>query len=103
MALCDELKFLTGYERLIDSWMVMAKKKTDKSLVPEKFEEQVRKIKLEINTDRAEESIRQAVQKVQYWYRQGMIRKIRLNTKAKRSFPIFRFLILWPCRLRHSS
>ena len=47
----------------------------------------VRKVKLEINTEKVEDSIRQAVEKVQYWYRQGMIRKIRLKYKGEAILP----------------
>ena len=47
----------------------------------------VRKVMLEINTNRVEESISQAVDKIQYWYRQGMIRKIRLKYKGKPILP----------------
>jgi tetratricopeptide (TPR) repeat protein len=46
-----------------------------------------KKIKLEINTDRLEESIRQAVDKVQYWYGQGMIHKVRLKYRGKAILP----------------
>ncbi|HET6266075.1 MAG TPA: tetratricopeptide repeat protein [Acidobacteriota bacterium] len=47
----------------------------------------VRKVMLEINTNRVEESISQAVDQIQYWYRQGMIRKIRLKYKGKPILP----------------
>lgn len=47
----------------------------------------VRKVNLEINTEKIEDSIRQAVEKVQYWYRQGMIRKIRLKYKGEAILP----------------
>ncbi len=47
----------------------------------------IRKVKLEINTDRVEESIRQAVDKVQYWYSQGMIHKVRLKYRGKAILP----------------
>lgn len=47
----------------------------------------IKKIKLEINTDKLEESIRQVVEKVQYWYSQGMIHKIRLKYRGKAILP----------------
>ncbi|HEY7161691.1 MAG TPA: hypothetical protein VH815_10550, partial [Acidobacteriota bacterium] len=59
----------------------MAKKKVQKAL-PVKVKP-IKKVKLEINTDRIEESIRQAVDKVQYWYSQGMIHKVRLKYRGK--------------------
>lgn len=63
----------------------MAKKKVQKAL-PVKVK-RIRKVKLEINTDRIEESIRQAVDKVQYWYSQGMINKVRLKYRGKAILP----------------
>jgi tetratricopeptide (TPR) repeat protein len=62
----------------------MAKKKVSLVHVPEK---PVKKVKLEVNTERVEESIRQAVEKIQYWYRQGMLHKIRLKYKGKAILP----------------
>lgn len=47
----------------------------------------IRKVKLEINSDRIEESIRQAVERMQYWYRQGMIHKVRLKYRGKAVLP----------------
>jgi tetratricopeptide (TPR) repeat protein len=47
----------------------------------------VKKITLEINTNRVEENIRQVVEKVQYWYQQGLIRKVRLKYKGKAILP----------------
>lgn len=47
----------------------------------------IKKVTLEINTNRIEESISQAVEKIQYWYRQGMIHKIRLKYKGKAILP----------------
>jgi tetratricopeptide (TPR) repeat protein len=47
----------------------------------------VKKVTLEINTNRAEESIRQAVERVQYWYKQGIINKVRLKYKGKAILP----------------
>jgi tetratricopeptide (TPR) repeat protein len=64
----------------------MAKKKAAERL-PVKAEPPVRKVKLEINTDKIEDSIRQVVEKVEYWYRQGMIRKIRLKYKGEAILP----------------
>ena len=70
----------------------MAKKKkgvsTEKSLqkLPEK-PKPVKKVTLEINTNKAEESIRQAVERVQYWYKQGVINKVRLKYKGKAILP----------------
>jgi len=54
---------------------------------PESVRKPVKKVTLEINTNRIEESIHQAVEKIQYWYRQGMIRKIRLKYKGKAILP----------------
>jgi tetratricopeptide (TPR) repeat protein len=66
----------------------MAKKKAQRVEAEEKaLAKPVQKVKLEINTDRLEESVRMAVEKVQYWYRQGMIRKIRLKYKGKAVLP----------------
>jgi tetratricopeptide (TPR) repeat protein len=67
----------------LQSDLIMAKKKVQKAL-PMK---PVKKVKLEINTDRLEESIRQAVDKVQYWYSQGMINKVRLKYRGKAILP----------------
>lgn len=66
---------------------MMAKKKPQHEPERSALPAPVRKVKLEINTDKVEESIRQAVEKVQYWYRQGMIRKIRLKYKGEAILP----------------
>lgn len=50
-------------------------------------DKELKRVTLEINTDRIEESIRQAVEKVQYWYKQGMIHKVRLKYKGKAILP----------------
>ena len=47
----------------------------------------VRKVTLEINTNKIDESIRQAVERVQYWYKQGIINKVRLKYKGKAILP----------------
>jgi tetratricopeptide (TPR) repeat protein len=47
----------------------------------------VKKITLEINTKRIDESIHNAVEKVQYWYQQGLIRKVRLKYRGKAILP----------------
>ena len=47
----------------------------------------VKKITLEINTKRIDESIHNVVEKVQYWYQQGLIRKVRLKYKGKAILP----------------
>jgi tetratricopeptide (TPR) repeat protein len=47
----------------------------------------VKKVTLEINTKRIEESIHSAVEKVQYWYQQGVIRKVRLKYRGKAILP----------------
>jgi tetratricopeptide (TPR) repeat protein len=72
----------------------MARKKTLPIRVrrmPPKVEKaeprQIKRVKLEINTDRVEESIRQAVERLQYWYRQGMIHKVRLKYRGKAILP----------------
>ena len=54
--------------------------------IPEK-PKAVKKVTLEINTNKAEESIKQAVERVQYWYKQGMINKVRLKYKGKAILP----------------
>ncbi|HSE40134.1 MAG TPA: hypothetical protein VLH08_05160 [Acidobacteriota bacterium] len=58
-----------------------------KKQLPAKQTKPPNKIKLEINTERIEESIRQAVDKVQYWYSQGMIHKVRLKYRGKAILP----------------
>ena len=65
----------------------MARKKTAQRVPVKALPPPAHKVKLEINTEKVEESIRQAVEKVQYWYRQGMIRKIRLKYKGKPILP----------------
>lgn len=47
----------------------------------------LKKIRLEVNTERIEESISQAVERLQYWYKQGIIRKVRLKFKGKAVLP----------------
>jgi tetratricopeptide (TPR) repeat protein len=47
----------------------------------------LKKVTLEINTNKIEESIHQLVDQVQYWYKQGMIHKIRLKYKGKAILP----------------
>jgi tetratricopeptide (TPR) repeat protein len=47
----------------------------------------LKKVTLEINTNKIEESISQAVDKVQYWYKQGIIHKVRLKYKGKAILP----------------
>jgi tetratricopeptide (TPR) repeat protein len=69
----------------------MPKKKTlparKKDMPAEEQPKAIRKVTLEINTNQIEESIRQAVEKVQYWYNQGMIHKVRLKYKGKAILP----------------
>lgn len=69
----------------------MAKKKAQtakkKALIPATQEKPLRKVTLEINTNRIDESIAQVVEKVQYWYNQGMIRKVRLKHRGKAILP----------------
>lgn len=67
----------------------MAKKKQIvlKKKPPQKLPQPIKKVTLEINTNKIEESISQAVEKIQYWYRQGMIHKIRLKYKGKAILP----------------
>ncbi|HJZ13823.1 MAG TPA: hypothetical protein VJ521_16835 [Acidobacteriota bacterium] len=69
----------------------MAKKKTlpvrKKAGTPETQPKAIRKVTLEINTNQIEESIKQVVEKVQYWYNQGMIHKVRLKYKGKAILP----------------
>jgi len=76
--------------------MVMARKKTLPIRVRETrprtaaagaVPRQIKRVKLEINTDRVEESIRQTVERLQYWYRQGMIHKVRLKYRGKAILP----------------
>jgi tetratricopeptide (TPR) repeat protein len=47
----------------------------------------MRKVTLEINTNKIDESIKQAVERVQYWYKQGIINKVRLKYKGKAILP----------------
>lgn len=47
----------------------------------------VKKIRFEIKTDRIEEGVRQVVKRIQYWYRQGIIRKVRLKYRGKALLP----------------
>ena len=54
--------------------------------IPEK-PKPVRKVTLEINTNKIDESIKQAVERVQYWYKQGVINKVRLKYKGKAILP----------------
>ena len=66
----------------------MAKQK--KPAVIEKKKEEpkpIKRVTLEINTNRIEESIKQTVEKVQYWYKQGIINKVRLKYKGKAILP----------------
>jgi tetratricopeptide (TPR) repeat protein len=68
----------------------MPKKKTQlakKKDVASPEEKAFRKVTLEINTNEIEESIKQVVEKVQYWYNQGMIHKVRLKYKGKAILP----------------
>src|SRR5262245_16041451 len=66
----------------------MAKQK--KSVAIEKKKEEpkpIKRVTLEINTNRIEESIRQTVERVQYWYKQGIINKVRTKYKSKSILP----------------
>ena len=66
----------------------MAKKKTvAKKVEPPPPVIPVKRVTLEINTDKIDESISQAVEKVQYWYKQGLIHKVRLKYKGKAILP----------------
>jgi tetratricopeptide (TPR) repeat protein len=70
----------------------MAKKATQRKpsrieIKPKQVSKPVRKITLEINTNRLEESIQQFVEKVQYWYKQGIINKVRLKYRGKAILP----------------
>jgi tetratricopeptide (TPR) repeat protein len=72
----------------------MAKKKTLPIKVRKKSTETqpeilkpVKKIRLEVNTERLEESVSQVVERLQYWYKQGMIRKVRLKYRGKAILP----------------
>ena len=47
----------------------------------------VKKVRFEIKADRIEENVRQVVKRIQYWYRQGIIRKVRLKYKGKALLP----------------
>jgi len=58
---------------------VVAKKKTEPK--------PIKRVTLEINTNRIEESIKQTVERVQYWYKQGIIHKVRLKYKGKAILP----------------
>ncbi len=66
----------------------MAKKKTvTKKVEPSPPAKAVKRVTLEINTSKIDESISQAVEKVQYWYKQGLIHKVRLKYKGKAILP----------------
>ena len=66
----------------------MAKKKKTTAIEKKKEEPKpVKKVTLEINTNRIEESIKQTVERVQYWYKQGIINKVRLKYKGKAILP----------------
>ena len=54
---------------------------------PPELPHPVKKVTLEINTNRIEDSIRQAVDQLQYWYKQGIINKVRLKYKGKAILP----------------
>jgi len=87
---------LTGWRQL-NNYKNMAKKPAPRKKTTEKIPATrtvqttkpapVKKITLEINTNRVEENIRQAVEKMQYWYQQGIIRKVRLKYKGKPILP----------------
>jgi tetratricopeptide (TPR) repeat protein len=66
----------------------MAKQKKP-AVLPKKADEPkpVKRVTLEINTNRIEESIKQIVERVQYWYKQGIINKVRLKYKGKAILP----------------
>ena len=75
-------------DRFILNAMAKQKKGAEAEKSIQKVEPKpVRKVTLEINTNRAEESIRQAVERVQYWYKQGIINKVRLKYKGKAILP----------------
>jgi tetratricopeptide (TPR) repeat protein len=66
----------------------MAKQKKSAAIEKKKEEPKpVKKVTLEINTNRIEESIKQTVERVQYWYKQGIINKVRLKYKGKAILP----------------
>jgi len=66
----------------------MAKQKKTAAIEKKKEEPKpVKKVTLEINTNRIEESIKQTVERVQYWYKQGIINKVRLKYKGKAILP----------------
>ena len=66
----------------------MAKQKKLAAIEKKKEEPKpVKKVTLEINTNRIEESIKQTVERVQYWYKQGIINKVRLKYKGKAILP----------------
>jgi tetratricopeptide (TPR) repeat protein len=62
-------------------------KKKQITVVEQSPPKPLRKVTLEINTNRIEESIGQAIEKVQYWYQQGMIHKVRLKYRGKAVLP----------------
>ena len=68
----------------------MEKKKTvlaKRQETPVKPVTPVKKVRFEIKADRIEENVRQVVKRIQYWYRQGIIRKVRLKYKGKALLP----------------
>ena len=71
----------------------MAKQKRKRKTTPERAVEKprelkpLRKVTLEINTNQLEESIKQTVDRVRYWYKQGIIHKVRLKYRGKAILP----------------
>lgn len=80
----------TAVKRLYLEFMAKQKKRAEEEKSIEKVRVQpkpVRKVTLEINTNKIDESIKQAVERVQYWYKQGIINKVRLKYKGKAILP----------------
>jgi tetratricopeptide (TPR) repeat protein len=64
---------------------IKVRKKSDEP--PTEVLKPYKKIRLEVNTEKLEESVGQVVERLQYWYKQGMIRKVRLKYRGKAVLP----------------
>jgi tetratricopeptide (TPR) repeat protein len=66
----------------------MPKRKTTRKAVEKTTPPKpVKKVTLEINTRQLEDSIKQTVERVRYWYKQGIIHKVRLKYRGKAILP----------------
>jgi tetratricopeptide (TPR) repeat protein len=72
---------------VVKFWTMEKRKNLPARRQETKIEPPVKRLRFEINSDRIEDSVRQVVKRVQYWYRQGIIRKVRLKYKGKAILP----------------